>query len=312
MKPFFITIDTEGDNLWEWRKGKEISTKNTRYLQRFQNLCDCYGFKPIWLTNYEMMCDSNYVDFISRVEDNNTGELGMHLHAWNNPPYYELNQVRDGQPFLIEYPDNIMESKIAYITELIQSRTGIKPISHRAGRWVTNSTYFKYLHKYGYKIDCSYTPYIDWEKTLGCTKKSKGNDYSSIRNKIYNININDTNEFILEIPVSIIRRRIYNEFSIGTLKNIRKLYYMIFGKKLWLRPNGDNLDYMMYVAEELSRKSDYLEFMIHSSELMPGGSPNFKDANSIESLYQNLESLFKYISIHYYGCTFKEYYYQKR
>ena len=51
---FIITLDTEGDNLWE--SGPVITTQNTRFLPRFQALCEKYSFKPVWLTNYEMAC----------------------------------------------------------------------------------------------------------------------------------------------------------------------------------------------------------------------------------------------------------------
>ncbi|WP_395754844.1 hypothetical protein [Edwardsiella ictaluri] len=49
---FIITIDTEGDNLWQ--NHDRITTENARYLPRFQLLCEKYGFKPVYLTNYEM------------------------------------------------------------------------------------------------------------------------------------------------------------------------------------------------------------------------------------------------------------------
>ena len=49
---FIITIDTEGDNLWQ--NHRVIKTENARYLARFQALCERFGFKPVWLTNYEM------------------------------------------------------------------------------------------------------------------------------------------------------------------------------------------------------------------------------------------------------------------
>lgn len=52
---FLITIDTEGDNLWQ--KHDSITTENARYLPRFQQLCEKYGFKPVYLTNYEMAID---------------------------------------------------------------------------------------------------------------------------------------------------------------------------------------------------------------------------------------------------------------
>ena len=66
MKYFIITIDTEGDNLWRWKPGQEITTKNVRYLARFQELCSRYGFKPVWLSNWEMINDSSFVEFINK------------------------------------------------------------------------------------------------------------------------------------------------------------------------------------------------------------------------------------------------------
>ena len=49
MKKFLISIDTEGDNLWNWEYGKEITTENSLFVPRFQNLCEKYGFKPTYL-----------------------------------------------------------------------------------------------------------------------------------------------------------------------------------------------------------------------------------------------------------------------
>ena len=105
MKEFIITIDTEGDNLWEWREGNEITTKNVEYLQRFQNLCNQFGFKPVWLSNWEMITDDNFVSFIKNELKDGQCELGMHLHAWNTPPFYKLPSGElSGPPYLIEYP----------------------------------------------------------------------------------------------------------------------------------------------------------------------------------------------------------------
>ena len=56
---------------------------------------------------------------------------------------------------------------------------------------------------------------------------------------------------------------------------------------------------------------DYIEFMVHSSELMPGGSPRFKSRESVDKLYQNLNLLFNHISNNYKGTTLQEYYKNK-
>ena len=49
-------------------------------------------------------------------------------------------------------------------------------------------------------------------------------------------------------------------------------------------------------------------FMIHSSELMPGGSPSFKDTKEIDRLYECIGALFNYAkSKQYIGTTLGEY-----
>jgi hypothetical protein len=50
-----------------------------------------------------------------------------------------------------------------------------------------------------------------------------------------------------------------------------------------------------------------LELAVHSSELMPGGSPFFKDENSIERLYRRLETLFASAAKNFQGMTLGEF-----
>jgi hypothetical protein len=51
----------------------------------------------------------------------------------------------------------------------------------------------------------------------------------------------------------------------------------------------------------------HLEFALHSSELMPGGSPTFRNASDIERLYAHLEILFEELSTWCRGMTLKEF-----
>ena len=47
--------------------------------------------------------------------------------------------------------------------------------------------------------------------------------------------------------------------------------------------------------------------MLHSSELMPGGSPAFRDASDIERLYERLEILFGQLRGWCRGMTLQEF-----
>ncbi len=303
-KKFLITIDTEGDNLWNWHEGMPIRTDCVEYLPRFQELCNKFEFKPTWLTNYEVIMDDRYVEFIQKVESSGTGELGMHLHAWSTPPDYKIPVEENGQPYLIEFPEDIMEEKIKTMTELIISRTGIKPVSHRAGRWAMDDRYFRLLVKYGYKYDCSVTPYIDWSDNLGWTKGFGGSDYSAYSEKAY---IDNTG--IIEIPMTIKKTDNFiwpdTLSARGVLGAVRRV---IEKTPIWLRPNGNNLNSMRYLVNKaVSNNDDYIMFMLHSSEMMPGGSPVFKTEESIEKMYKDVEAVFELISRNFQGIKLCEY-----
>lgn len=310
MKYFIITIDTEGDNLWNWKPGDAITTNNTIYLYRFQELCNKYGYKPVWLTNYEMISDPQYVEFIKRIEKEGQGELGMHLHAWNTPPEYNLEICQDGAPYLIEYPQEIISRKIETMTNILYEKTGIKPVSHRLGRWAMNQIYFDELIKNGYLVDCSVTPYVDWKSSVGQTQGSTGADYIGWSEKAQVIDGSNGQGKILEVPMSI--RPIHSLFlpENVSFKSVAKSFYYLFkGDNLWMRPNGYNLRQMKYLINRMEKDNcEYVMFMLHSSELMPGGSPTFKTNASIEKLYLDLEKVFGFASEHgYKGITLRDY-----
>lgn len=304
MKHFIITIDTEGDNLWKWKPGQEVTTKNVQYLKRFQELCAQYGFKPVWLSNWEMISDPLFVGFINRNVEAGSCELGMHLHAWNNPPFYELpRDERSGAPYLIEYPREIMEAKIAAITEKMKEQFGYVPVSHRAGRWAMNDTYFELLYQYGYRIDCSYTPGISWRDSLGQTPGFAGPDYRKASRDIQKY------KGIVEVPVTVeYTHRMFLDKNKSWKSNVKTALFGMAGQNIWLRPGRDNMKDMLWMIEKnRNGDGDYLMFMLHSSELMPGGSPTFKDAEAVEVLYGKLQVLFDVIKDSYEGCTLEEY-----
>lgn len=305
MKYFIITVDTEGDNLWEYHGDGSITTTNASVLPRFQNLCNKYDFKPVYLSNYEMVSDDNFVDFAKNTQNMGQCEVGLHIHAWNNPPLFTLPIDNSGQAYLIEYPEEIMKQKVSYTYDLIKKKFGEAPVSHRAGRWAMNDTYFRILREIGIKIDCSYTPYVDWTNSIGANRG--GCDYRKV--SIFP----QTIDGICEVPMSIQR----GDFV--RMSRLSQLKMFIKGKTLprhilWLRPACNSLEGMKQVLDIICKNKnlDYAEFMIHSSELMAGGSPYFTTEESIALLYETMDQLFAYAKQKgFIGCTLKEYYEKK-
>lgn len=255
-----------------------------------------------------MMNDERFASFVKEVQDEGRGEVGMHLHAWNTPPLYNLDPSGNpSAPYLIEYPDIVMNEKIVTMTNIIEEKTGVRPVTHRAGRWATDKRYIDALHAYGYRVDCSVTPHVDWSGTKGESAGSKGSDYSRADEKASRIN---GKESLLEVPMTIMKSHKLFPPSSKTVRGIlANIYHTVLSNELWLRPDGRNLGQMLYIVDKATgdRKKDYIMFMLHSSELMPGGSPTFRTEESIEKLYEDLEVLFKKISYSFEGITLRDY-----
>ena len=313
---FIITIDTEGDNLWE--RPELVTNENVKFLPRFQGLVEKYSLKSTYLTNFEMAKSKEFQKFGLGVIREGSGEIGTHLHAWNSPPMYSLT-ANDSfyMPYLFEYPEEIMHKKLTFLTDYLESVFGVKMTSHRAGRWGFDERYAKMLVECGYLVDSSITPHISWKSRLGDPEQSGGSNYYNFPENCYRIDLDDiskasTSSSLLEVPVTVTYldgiftsglRRMFSDGSIPA----RVLNRLISGP-CTLRPNGSNLEKMLLILKKCVREEwPCVLFMLHSSEFMPGGSPSFTDSNAIDKLYAHLDMLFMTAHRDFEGCTLSEF-----
>lgn len=311
MKKFIITIDTEFDNGWQWQYGDEITTANSQYIPRFQELCEKYEFVPTYLITYEFAQDKQFVEYMKPKQIEGKCEIGIHPHAWNIPPFYKLEVRKDSSPgyvFLKEYPDEIIYQKIKTLTDEYVKQFGCAPVSHRAARWAMDQTYFEQLARNNILYDCSVTPLKDWSSAKGFSENSCGPNYLDHPQKAYRVGSTG----IIELPMTVCmdHRFVLNEGGNTSKKrNIKNFIRSLKGKKaLWLRPETDNLSDLLYIVHQAKkRNADYLMFMLHSSEMMPGGSPTFDTSEKIEKLYENLEILFAEIRKDFEGISVADY-----
>ncbi len=311
--PLFITIDTEGDDLWS--KPREITTRNAEYLPRFQSLCERFGFKPVYLTNYEMAMSDAFVEFARDALARSACEIGMHLHAWNSPPLVPLTSDDfHYQPYLIEYPDPVMKEKIRIVTRLLEDRFDQAMVSHRAGRLGFDARYAAMLLDEGYRVDCSVSPGLDWRGTPGDPNGNGGTDYSHFPDSPYFLSPSDisvpTSGGLLEVPMTIRSSGLYRRAPwVYRIPLLRQAANRLVSPALnHLCPAESNLRGVLRAARGARAEgAAHLDFTLHSSELMPGGSPKFRDATDIERLYEDLEILFEELSTWCRGMTLKEF-----
>lgn len=314
--PFIVTVDTEGDNLWA--KPRAITTRNAAYLPRFQRLCEKFRFKPVYLANYEMALSDGFVDFARDVVSRGAGEVGMHLHAWNSPPLEPLtSDDLFHQPYLIEYPARVMRDKIRAMTRLLEDRFDRKMVTHRAGRWAFDARYAGMLLDEGYLVDCSVTPGVDWRANPGAPGGKGGSDYSTFDPAPHFLGGRDAAALpagaLLEVPMTVVAGRLYRWSPwLYRIRGLRRAAGRISPAHRWLCPvpllEKRNEQAMLRLVRHARQTGPaHLEFMLHSSDLMPGGSPHSGSAQDVEQLYASLEALFEELSTWCRGMTLAEF-----
>lgn len=311
-----ITIDVEGDNLWD--NPSIITTKNAHFIPRFQDLCDSYGFKPTYLVDYEMASDPFFQNFGQNLVRTGTAEIGMHLHAWNTPPPSSNEESQFHQIYITELPEETMQEKMGFMTSLLTSVFNVRPVSHRAGRWGLDERVARILSRLGYLVDCSVTPGVSWCHSMGDPHGAGGPDYAAFNVGPYfldleNVRLAGTSS-ILEVPVTIrplYPRPLLDAFHALTSQSklLARAVDRFARPYVWLRPSGQNLcDMTELVDWALSENLPVLQLVLHSSELMPGGSPYFRHKDDIEKLCEDLDLLFSHVSARgIRGATLAEY-----
>lgn len=308
---FIITIDTEADNQWQENSTSEV--KNLEYIPRFQEFAEKFNMNPVYLCTTEVLESDLFPQIFKPYINSGNAEVGAHLHPWTSPPFddnYNTDKI-----YPSELPLELFERKMAGLTELLEKKTGKKPVSYRAGRWGFSYEHAPVLSKLGYKVDCSLTPFLSWDKYIG---QNSGGPKASIKSAkpFFFKNSND----LLEVPPTVL----LNNFLISKEGYLQELFIRTRNKLLtrfiaklfnlgphWLRPypnySADNLIYFCKVAK--NQKLPILEIMFHSSELMPGGSPYNPDKKSIELLYKKFEKLFSFLADNNIpGITLEQYY----
>jgi hypothetical protein len=313
---FLITVDVEGDDLWA--RPRVATTRNAEFLPRFQQACEAFGLRPTYLVDYDMANTPAFREFGQDVLRRRVGEIGMHLHAWNTPPLVPLtgDDLRY-QPYLMEYPPRLLEEKVRVMTGVLEEQFGVRPVSHRAGRWGLDAAYAHVLLDRGYRVDCSVTPGVSWRQHLGDPRGHGGPDYTAYPHEAYLVDLDDIRRPgrspLLEVPVTIVpspwrlaaRARQY----VGGARLARRVLDRFLPTHHWLRPTARNRGRLTTTLEAaLAAGPGHLELMLHSSELMPGGSPSFPTADAIEEMYRGLADLFAAASRRCIPATLAEFY----
>jgi hypothetical protein len=179
-----------------------------------------------------------------------------------------------------------------------------------------NAVYARALVENGYQVDCSVTPHQSWAEHLGDPRGAGGPDFTRFPELPYLVDLDQIDRPgdspLLEVPVSVIETRHarLDRQMQSCPKWLRRISRRFCPPVLSMVPRDNRRSFSRMHAilrHAIDRRWPCVLMATHSSELMPGGSPFFPTAASIERLYRRLETLFSRAATELNGMTLNDF-----
>ena len=302
-----LTVDTEADSQWD--TGAKLTTANLDYVPRFQELCEQFEFPPTYLCTHEVITSPVFDRTLAKPTRSGYAEVGTHLHPWSTPPFDSTwDDAERAHPYPSELPTELLQSKLQTLTETLGDRLGEAPTSYRAGRWGFSTTQVSLLESLGYLVDCSVTPFVSWARHRGL--QMGGPDFTNAPIFPYSLSKHDMccagSSGLLEVPVTIVHanqmmrrsallRRWFRHYASWSARAGDRFFRLA---PQWFRPfphmSAERLIAVYETASALGMPA--VEMMLHSSELMPGGSPDNPTPAAVNNLFHQLKRTFSHLT----------------
>jgi len=300
-----VSIDVEADAQWDL--GVPVTTRNATYWPPFQEVCERHGVTPTYLLTSEMVDDERAREQLSEWARRGTAEVGAHLHPWTTPPFLDRPGLRFNDPvhaFPSQLPGELLEEKTQNLTGQIAEAFGRRPTAYRAARFGIDTRGAKSLVKAGYVVDSSVTPSWSWRGHAGLNGGGPDFRHHSLQPFL----VQGADGDLIELPVTILTTYsllsrwplLLEAYRSLPVRAARRLFASrwLLPQPMWLSPDP------RYRPEDLVRVWECAAMagvqvgvmMLHSSELMPGGSPFRPDEESVRQLLGLLDSFFRFVA----------------
>jgi hypothetical protein len=296
-----ITIDVEEDN---WSNYESVPTlSNIGKLPELQKVFDKYGVKPTYLISYPVATEGNSISILRKIMEDDRCEIGAHLHTWNTPPFEEEKTVKN--TMLFNLSKELQFRKLESLHEKIVENFKMEPVTFRSGRWGFDQTVAENIHRLGYMVDTSVSPYLNW-------KSYHGPDFSN-RSPMPQIvqmgKSGSPDSSILEVPATIgFLQDNYDRCNacLKTISGSALRHFRLIGvldklniiNKVWLSPESDDAGKMIQLAESIKRnKYPILNMFFHSPSLQHGLTHFTKTKEEEMELTRRLETFLEYTAI---------------
>jgi hypothetical protein len=278
-----ISLDVEEEGLFSGCYPRTpAGVTNVAELRRLEFIPREWGFPLTLLVTYQVARDPAARQVLREWRDRYGAELGAHLHPWNTPPFGDLpfpEPVRSER-----MPRALLRAKLATLVETLTEAFGRAPTSFRMGRFDGGPQVLSLLPDFGFRVDSSMVP---------LTSKVGGPDYFLAAADPFPLPATRPEALpLLEAPLTMVPlwsrapALIYHLSRAvpgagGQLLRTWFPYVAAAG----IHPAWFPLFSMRWAVQlHRRRKGQVLTMFLHSSELLPGGNPQFPTEAAVNRL----------------------------
>jgi hypothetical protein len=278
-----ITLDVEEEGLFSGsypRAGAGVA--NVAELKRLEFIPRDFGFPLTLLVTYPVARDPAAREVLAAWQQERQAEIGVHLHPWNTPPFTDLP---DPEPIPTNrLPVPLLGAKLTSLANCLTETFQAPPRSFRMGRFDWSAELLRLLPGFGLRVDSSMVP---------LTFKGDGpQNFLTPADPFWLAVPSSPGGGLLEAPVTMVPVWAASARALSRLAGLlpRPVGDALLSRYRFVGAAGIHPAWFplfsMRLAAALHRRRGgrVLTLFLHSSELFPGGSPQFPTAAAVDRM----------------------------
>lgn len=285
-----LSLDVEEEGLFSGvYASSNVTVKNVSLLKRLAPISSELGLPLTLFCAYSVFADKEAASTILWLRDRFGAEIGAHLHHWSTPPLEAAPAARPERTHCLQ--QDILAAKLASLLAAGQKVTGVPLTSFRMGRWDLKKELLPMLAQHGIRVDSSICPLRAFPN---------GPDHflapcvpwwvQTVSGPILEAPLT---QVPLWPPLSRLWHRLWRKFP-----HILDSFHFLGAMSP--NPVWHSLAIMKLATRlNMSRGNSLLNLFLHSSELMPGGSPHTPDQAASDALLAKLVNFCRWLRENY-------------
>jgi hypothetical protein len=282
-----ITIDVEEEGLFSGKYPRQgAGVANVAELRRLEFIPREFGFPLTLLLTYPVAKDPAARQTLLTWRREHSAEIGVHLHPWNTLPFADLPEP---EPIpTARLPLNLVADKLATLVNCITENFPEPPSAFRMGRFDWSPGLLKLLPRFGVTVDTSMVP---------LTIKGPGlQNFLAPADPFWLEAPASPGGGLLEAPVTMAPVWAASARAVVRLAGLLpgNLGEALLSRYRFVGAAGIHPAWFPLLSMRLAaslhrrRRGRVLNLFLHSTELFPGGSPDFPDEAAVSRLVAKL------------------------